>query len=739
MASMNNWLGFSLSPQELPTQSDHEDHSQNTGSRLGFHSDEVSGTDVSGECFDLTSDSTAPSLNHLPASFGILEAFRNNQSQDWNMKGLGMNPESTYKTASDLSVFMTATCNGQNLDQSEQPKLENFLGGHSFASHENKIPGCNTIYDRAGSYLFQNCSLQLPSDHTTVAAERTSNGGGDSGINSSNNNIGLSTIKSWLRNNQPAAGAPTQEEAKSINGGAQSLSLSMSTGPPQSGSPLPLLAANGGGNGGGDQTSSADNSTQNKATTGIDNQTGAIDAVPRKSIDTFGQRTSIYRGVTRHRWTGRYEAHLWDNSCRREGQTRKGRQGGYDKEEKAARAYDLAALKYWGTTTTTNFPISNYEKEIEEMKHMTRQEYVASLRRKSSGFSRGASIYRGVTRHHQHGRWQARIGRVAGNKDLYLGTFSTQEEAAEAYDIAAIKFRGLNAVTNFDMSRYDVNSILESSTLPIGGAAKRLKDVEQAEIMSLDAQRTDEDSMSSQLTDGINSYSTAAAAAAHHGSWPTVAYQQAQALSMHHHYHPYGQRLWCKQEQDPDTNNGFHHQDIHHHLQLGNAHNFFQPNVLHNLMSIDSMEHSSAGSNSEMYSTGGDGSGNGGNGGSYHHQGISYGSNGGGVFAIPMAATAIAANDGNQHQGHGFGDGGDQGKGLSYENMFASSDPYGHARNLYYLSQQSSPSGVVKGSAYDQGSACNTWVPTAVPALAPRSNTMAVCHGAPTFTVWNDS
>ncbi len=117
-------------------------------------------------------------------------------------------------------------------------------------------------------------------------------------------------------------------------------------------------------------------------------------------------------------------------------------------------------------------------------------------------------------RHHQHGRWQARIGRVAGNKDLYLGTFSklvmiymidvilhvnlkmgyiyisfieindvvnvgTQEEPAEAYDSASIKFRGLNAVTNFDMSRYDVKSILESSTLPIGGPAKRLKDVEE--------------------------------------------------------------------------------------------------------------------------------------------------------------------------------------------------------------------------------------------------------------------
>lgn len=57
---------------------------------------------------------------------------------------------------------------------------------------------------------------------------------------------------------------------------------------------------------------------------------------------------------------------------------------------------------------------------------------------------------------------------------IFILVTGTQEEAAEAYDIAAIKFRGLNAVTNFDMSRYDVRSIA-SSNLPIGGATNKSK------------------------------------------------------------------------------------------------------------------------------------------------------------------------------------------------------------------------------------------------------------------------
>lgn len=126
-----------------------------------------------------------------------------------------------------------------------------------------------------------------------------------------------------------------------------------------------------------------------------------------------GKRSSIYRGVTRHRWTGRYEAHLWDKSTWNQNQNKKGKQvylGAYDDEEAAARAYDLAALKYWGPGTLINFPVTDYTRDLEEMQNVSREEYLASLRRKSSGFSRGISKYRGLPSN----RWDSSFGRVAG-------------------------------------------------------------------------------------------------------------------------------------------------------------------------------------------------------------------------------------------------------------------------------------------------------------------------------------
>ncbi|KAL1546860.1 hypothetical protein AAHA92_23404 [Salvia divinorum] len=324
------------------------------------------------------------------------------------------------------------------------PKLEDFLGGASMAAAANQAMD---FYTHQNHY-FSNYNFY---QHQQIPVEE------------------IPCFKTWAAAGEehPAAAMRSNE--------IQSLSLSMSPGSQSSciTAPRPI-----------EITESTAMGTKKRGAEKLGQQK---QTVHRKSIDTFGQRTSQYRGVTRHRWTGRYEAHLWDNSCKKEGQTRKGRQGGYDMEDKAARAYDLAALKYWGPSTHINFGLENYHQELEDMKNMSRQEYVAHLRRKSSGFSRGASIYRGVTRHHQHGRWQARIGRVAGNKDLYLGTFSTQEEAAEAYDIAAIKFRGVNAVTNFDISRYDVEKIMASNTLPTGEVARRAKEGRpSAEVASVE-------------------------------------------------------------------------------------------------------------------------------------------------------------------------------------------------------------------------------------------------------------
>ncbi|KAK8659811.1 hypothetical protein V6N13_030004 [Hibiscus sabdariffa] len=56
------------------------------------------------------------------------------------------------------------------------------------------------------------------------------------------------------------------------------------------------------------------------------------------------------------------------------------------------------------------------------------------------------------------------IGRDVGDKDLYFGTFSTQEEVVEYYDIVAIKFHGVNVVSRVDTTSYDVERIKANNT-----------------------------------------------------------------------------------------------------------------------------------------------------------------------------------------------------------------------------------------------------------------------------------
>lgn len=168
---------------------------------------------------------------------------------------------------------------------------------------------------------------------------------------------------------------------------------------------------------------------------------------PRAGASASTARSSKYRGVTKHRRSGRFEAHIWVKEL--------GRQvylGGYECEEHAAEAYDIAALKSKGTRTKTNFDLTKYTDLLGCIDRMTMEELVMAVRRQSQGFSRGTSSFRGVT-HHPSGRWEARIG-IPGSKHVYLGLFADEKEAARAYDRALVRLRGGAAATNFSLAEY---------------------------------------------------------------------------------------------------------------------------------------------------------------------------------------------------------------------------------------------------------------------------------------------
>jgi hypothetical protein len=110
--------------------------------------------------------------------------------------------------------------------------------------------------------------------------------------------------------------------------------------------------------------------------------------------------------------------------------------GEYNTPSKAANAYDDAAVQYFGKFAKTNEDLlcaTSTSTESPDVK------YSGEIRKKPKSAS---STYRGVNFNKQQRKWFSRI-RVSG-KEIYCGTYPTEEDAARAYNDAVKRYFGLS-------------------------------------------------------------------------------------------------------------------------------------------------------------------------------------------------------------------------------------------------------------------------------------------------------
>ena len=132
--------------------------------------------------------------------------------------------------------------------------------------------------------------------------------------------------------------------------------------------------------------------------------------------------------------------------------------GTFASAEEAARAWDRAAVRERGKAAVTNFSISDYVNSDGSVKtEVECASHGAKGQREDESNARGHKSFRGVYHSGTYGRWKARIV-VKGHK-IHLGTFASAEDAARAWDLKAIEYRGAGTVTNFDASNYTTGKI----------------------------------------------------------------------------------------------------------------------------------------------------------------------------------------------------------------------------------------------------------------------------------------
>ncbi|KAJ4718933.1 Ethylene-responsive transcription factor RAP2-7-like protein [Melia azedarach] len=135
-----------------------------------------------------------------------------------------------------------------------------------------------------------------------------------------------------------------------------------------------------------------------------------------------------------------------------------------------------ANAEYDNSYNNVNYPfifdiLKNYEDDVTVEKQTVQQGAVQQQVRKNwPGPKPKSSLYRGVTFSRERSTWVSHIWDCG--KEVHLGRFDSAHAAARTYDLAALKFRGVDADINFHLIDYKED-------------VKRMKNLSKEEFKSI--------------------------------------------------------------------------------------------------------------------------------------------------------------------------------------------------------------------------------------------------------------
>ncbi len=154
--------------------------------------------------------------------------------------------------------------------------------------------------------------------------------------------------------------------------------------------------------------------------------------------------SSKYKGVSRSKRNPKWLANIRVNG-------KSMYLGSFGNEIEAAKAYNIAAKKYFGELAYLN--------EINENNNAT-EIFIENKKQKRSR-NRNKTGFRGVVIR-ENGRFRAVIKK--DKKLIYIGTFPSPEQAAKAYDQKALELYGNKAILNFPENIDEYKNSLSGAT-----------------------------------------------------------------------------------------------------------------------------------------------------------------------------------------------------------------------------------------------------------------------------------